>query len=164
MSNPPTCLAVDYGSTISTGAIDHLIGQKPVDPEAAAALRILHDDLGMSMILASNTQPNETRWPALQKAGIDHLFRLALLSYPLGVRILSELAKARISLAYVVAAAIWDGPSRPASMIPSSLRLAASTPAGQAVEGSACAPVRTVPSRDVSLRSVPRRSASLRSA
>jgi putative hydrolase of the HAD superfamily len=30
--------------------------------------------------------PCETRWPALQKAGIDHLFRVALLSYPLGVR------------------------------------------------------------------------------
>lgn len=41
MNNPPTCLAVDYGSTISTGTIDHLIGQKPVDPAAAAALRTL---------------------------------------------------------------------------------------------------------------------------
>jgi hypothetical protein len=53
MSNPPTCLAVDYGSTISTGTIDHLIGQKPVDPDAAAALRTLHDDHGLRIILAS---------------------------------------------------------------------------------------------------------------
>jgi FMN phosphatase YigB (HAD superfamily) len=30
--------------------------------------------------------PCETRWPALQKAGIDHLFSAALLSCPLGVR------------------------------------------------------------------------------
>ena len=88
MSNPPTCLAVDYGSTISTGTIDHLIGQKPVDPEAASALRALHDDHGLRIILASNTQPYETRWPALQKAGIDDLFSVVLLSYPLGVRIL----------------------------------------------------------------------------
>lgn len=86
MSNPLTCLAVDYGSTISAGAIDHLIGQKPVDPAAAAALRTLHDDLGLTIILASNTQPHETRWPALQKAGIDDLFSVVLLSYPLGVR------------------------------------------------------------------------------
>jgi FMN phosphatase YigB (HAD superfamily) len=35
---------------------------------------------------SSNTQPHETRWPALQKAGIDDLFSVALLSYPLGVR------------------------------------------------------------------------------
>ena len=86
MSNPSACLAVDYGSTISTGAIDHLIGQKPVDPAAAAALRILHDNHGLRIILASKTMPCETRWPALQKAGIDSLFSVALLSYPLGVR------------------------------------------------------------------------------
>jgi FMN phosphatase YigB (HAD superfamily) len=30
--------------------------------------------------------PCETRWPALQKAGIDSLFSVALLSYPLGIR------------------------------------------------------------------------------
>lgn len=86
MSNPLTCLVTDYGSTISADAIDHLIGQKPVDPAAAAALRTLHDGLGMRIILASNTMPCETRWPALQKAGIDALFSVALLSYPLGIR------------------------------------------------------------------------------
>lgn len=88
MSNPPTCLAVDYGSTISTGAIDQLIGQKPVDPAAAAALRTLHHGHGLRIVLASNTQPYETRWPALQKARIEGLFSVVLLSYPLGVRIL----------------------------------------------------------------------------
>jgi len=74
------------GGTISESTIDHLIGQKPVDPEAAAALRILHDDFGLRIILASNTAPGESRWPALQKAGIDDLFSAALLSSPLGVR------------------------------------------------------------------------------
>jgi len=78
-------IAVDYGGTISLDAVDHLIAQKPVDPAAAAALRVLHDDLGLCLILASNTTPGETRWPALQQAGIDGLFRAALLSYPLGV-------------------------------------------------------------------------------
>lgn len=79
-------VALDFGGTISGEAIDHLIGQKPVDPAAAAALRTLHDDHGLRIILASNTLPCETRWPALQQAGIDSLFSAALLSYPLGVR------------------------------------------------------------------------------
>lgn len=35
---------------------------------------------------SSNTAPGDSRWPALQKAGIDDLFSVALLSYPLGVR------------------------------------------------------------------------------
>jgi FMN phosphatase YigB (HAD superfamily) len=82
---PVAAMALDYGGTISAGTIDHLIGQKPVDPAAAAALRTLHDD-GLRLILASNTLPGETRWPALQKAGIDGLFCVALLSYPLGTR------------------------------------------------------------------------------
>ena len=79
-------IATDYGGSISVDRIDHLIGQKPVDPAAAAALRILHDDLGLRLVLASNTQPHETRWPALAKAGIDDLFRVVLPSYALGVR------------------------------------------------------------------------------
>jgi hypothetical protein len=28
-------IALDYGGTISAGAIDHVLGQKPVDPAAA---------------------------------------------------------------------------------------------------------------------------------
>lgn len=79
-------IALDYGGTISLDTVDHLIAQKPVDPSAAAALRILGEDLGLPLILASNTLPCETRWPALQQAGIAGLFRAALLSYPLGVR------------------------------------------------------------------------------
>jgi len=84
--NLVSVIATDYGRTISLDRIDHMIGQKPVDPEAAAALRVLHDDLGLGLVLASNTQPHETRWPALQQAGIDGLFSAAVLSYPLGVR------------------------------------------------------------------------------
>jgi HAD superfamily hydrolase (TIGR01549 family) len=79
-------VALDFGGTISLDRIDHLIRQKPVDPAAAAALRILHEDLGLRIILGSNTQPHETRWPALQKAGIDDLFSVVLTSYALGVR------------------------------------------------------------------------------
>jgi FMN phosphatase YigB (HAD superfamily) len=85
VSKLPACIAFDFGSTISAGAIDHTIGQKPVDPEAAPVLRTLHDR-GRRILIASNTQPGETRWPALQKAGIDDLVSAALLSYPLGVR------------------------------------------------------------------------------
>lgn len=79
-------MALDYGGTMSLERIDHLLGQKPVDPAAATALRVLHDDLGLRLILASNTLPCETRWPALEQAGIDDLFCVVLLSYPLGVR------------------------------------------------------------------------------
>ena len=84
--NLVSVIATDYGGTISLDRLDHLLGQKPVDPAAAAALRVLHDDLGIGLVLASNTQPHETRWPALQQAGIDGLFSAAVLSYPLGVR------------------------------------------------------------------------------
>jgi hydroxymethylpyrimidine pyrophosphatase-like HAD family hydrolase len=66
-------VALDYGGTISADSIDHVIGQKPVDPAAATALRALHDGRGLRLILASNTMPCETRWPALQQAGIDRL-------------------------------------------------------------------------------------------
>lgn len=83
---PVKVLAVDYGGTLSRESIDHLLGEKPVDPAAAAALRVLHDDLGLRLILASNTLPCERRWPALAAAGIDGLFCCALLSYPLGTR------------------------------------------------------------------------------
>jgi FMN phosphatase YigB (HAD superfamily) len=78
-------LATDYGNTLTLNAIDHLLGEKPVDPAAAEALRTLNE-YGINLLVASNTTPGEPRWPALQKAGIDGLFRVALLSYPLGVR------------------------------------------------------------------------------
>ncbi|GAA4232267.1 hypothetical protein GCM10022254_31690 [Actinomadura meridiana] len=84
--NTPDCLVTDFGSTISADHVDHELGQKPVDPAAATALRTMHDRHGMRLVLASNTLPGETRWPALQKAGIDDLFAVALLSYPLAVR------------------------------------------------------------------------------
>lgn len=84
--NLVSVIATDYGGTISLDRLDHVLGQKPVDPAAAATLRVLHDDLGLGLVLASNTQPHETRWPALQQAGIDSLFSAAVLSYPLGVR------------------------------------------------------------------------------
>ncbi|MGH3326890.1 MAG: hypothetical protein ACRDPT_03665 [Streptomycetales bacterium] len=48
------CVALDYRGTTSTATIDEKLGQKPVDPAAAAALRILVDDLGVALVLASN--------------------------------------------------------------------------------------------------------------
>jgi FMN phosphatase YigB (HAD superfamily) len=83
---PVRAIALDYGGTITLDAIDHLLGEKPVDPQAATALHVLHDDLGIPLLLTSNTLPGEKRWPALQQAGIDRLFRVALLSYPLGTK------------------------------------------------------------------------------
>ncbi len=46
-------VALDFGGTISAEYIDHVIGQKPVDPAAATALRALHDRHGLRLILAA---------------------------------------------------------------------------------------------------------------
>jgi FMN phosphatase YigB (HAD superfamily) len=81
---PVASIATDYGNTLTLNEIDHLLGEKPVDPAAADALRTLHG-YGINLLVASNTTPGEKRWPALQQAGVSHLFRAALLSYPLGV-------------------------------------------------------------------------------
>ncbi|WP_433338199.1 HAD family hydrolase [Spirillospora sp. CA-294931] len=63
--------------------MDHILGQKPVDPDAARALHELAR-LDMRLVLASNTLPGESRWPALQAAGVEELFTVALLSHALG--------------------------------------------------------------------------------
>lgn len=80
-----TCLALDYGSTISASREDHVLGQTGVDPEAAAALHELAGR-GFRLLLATNATAAETRWPALQAAGVHELFAVALISYSLGVR------------------------------------------------------------------------------
>ena len=41
--NLVSVIATDYGGTISLDRLDHLLGQKPVDPAAAATLRVLHE-------------------------------------------------------------------------------------------------------------------------
>jgi FMN phosphatase YigB (HAD superfamily) len=68
---------------LTLNEIDHLLGEKPVDPAAADALRTLHE-YGINLLVASDTTPGEKRRPALQQAGVDGLFRVALLSYPWG--------------------------------------------------------------------------------
>lgn len=78
-------IALDYGGTISTDREDHVIGQKGVDREAAAALHELAD-LGVRLLLATNANAAETRWPALQMAGVHELFAVGLISYSLNVR------------------------------------------------------------------------------
>ena len=62
-----------------------MIGQKGVDPRAAAALHELAA-LGFRLILATNASAAETRWPALQLAGVHELFAVGLVSYSLNVR------------------------------------------------------------------------------
>ncbi|MFC5183452.1 HAD family hydrolase [Actinomadura harenae] len=77
-------VAFDYGGTISAPEINRIIGQKPLDLTAVEPLHRLHT-MGIRLILASNTIHIETRWPALQMAGVEHLFTAALLSDSLGV-------------------------------------------------------------------------------
>ena len=79
-----SAIAFDYGGTLATGPIDHLLGQRPVDLEVTGALRTLYQT-GVRLLLASNSLPSETRWPALQKAEVDGYFSAAVLSYPLGL-------------------------------------------------------------------------------
>lgn len=78
-------VALDFGGTISTDREDHVIAQKGVDSMAADALHDL-DRLGLRLVLASNALAGETRWPALQAAGVHELIKVALISYSLGVR------------------------------------------------------------------------------
>jgi FMN phosphatase YigB (HAD superfamily) len=78
-------IALDFGGTLSTSRENHVIGQKGVDPQAAAALHDLAR-LGLRLILATNATAAETRWPALQLAGVHELFQVALISYSLNVR------------------------------------------------------------------------------
>lgn len=77
-------IALDFGSTISTDREDHVLGQKGVDPRAAAALHELAV-LGLRLVLATNSTAAETRWPALQAAGVHELFAVGLISYSLNV-------------------------------------------------------------------------------
>lgn len=83
-------VALDFGGTISLDRIDHVIGQKPVDRQRQRLRRCASftTTSGCTSFWRLNNQPHESRWPALQQAEIDHLFTAAVLSYPLGVRIL----------------------------------------------------------------------------
>ena len=67
--NLVSVIATDYGGTISLDRLDHVLGQKPVDPAAAAALRILHDDLGMRLVLGSNTSRTRPGGPRCSRPG-----------------------------------------------------------------------------------------------
>lgn len=78
-------VALDFGGTISASREDHLLGQKGVDPEAAVALHEIAA-LGLRLVLATNATAAETRWPALQQAGVHELFAVGLISYSLNVR------------------------------------------------------------------------------
>lgn len=80
----PRAVVVDYGGTIATGQPDAALGERLVDTEAAAALRVLHGR-GLRLILASNTVPEQTRWTPMRIAGVAELFAAALLSASLGV-------------------------------------------------------------------------------
>lgn len=78
-------IALDFDSTISSDHEDHVIGQKGVEPRAASALHELAG-LGMRLLLGTNTTAAETRWPALQMAGVHELFAVVLASYSLNVK------------------------------------------------------------------------------
>src|SRR5690606_2858685 len=63
---------------------DPKLGQRPVTPAAAKALRELHE-LGFRLVLASNTLPGQSRWAALKQAGVEDLFAAVVESQGIGV-------------------------------------------------------------------------------
>lgn len=82
--HPIRTVATDFGGTISGPRVLHRLGQKPLDPEAAETIRWLHLQ-GLRLLLVSNSLPCETRWPALEEAGVADLFAVVLASHALGV-------------------------------------------------------------------------------
>lgn len=81
---PPRYIAFDVGGTLTEPGYDPEHGQKPITRDAVLVLHALHA-AGMELLLASNTLPEETRWPVLEEAGVDHLFMGGLLSASLRV-------------------------------------------------------------------------------
>jgi predicted HAD superfamily phosphohydrolase YqeG len=67
------CCLIDYGGTLTSidGPIDPALRMRPVTREAAAALHMLRYDLGLQLVLRSNTRP----------AGVDHVFTAILQSH-----------------------------------------------------------------------------------
>ncbi|MFF0577607.1 HAD family hydrolase [Streptosporangium saharense] len=82
----PLAAGLDYGSTLTNKAspYDLNIGMRPVDPRVLPVLYRMHE-AGISLVLASNTRPDQDRRIALQQAGILHLFAVILESARLGV-------------------------------------------------------------------------------
>jgi hypothetical protein len=80
----PRVVVTDIGGTIATGPVDPSLGQRPIDLDAADALRALHAQ-GVAVMVASNTTAEETRWPALHAARLGGVVKVALLSAALGV-------------------------------------------------------------------------------
>ncbi|MEV4079144.1 HAD family hydrolase [Nonomuraea fuscirosea] len=79
-----TALCLDYSRTITACDICPTLGQRPVSPDAAATLRILHG-LGLPLALISNTKPGQCRRQALRAAGVLPLFSAVIESEKIGV-------------------------------------------------------------------------------
>jgi FMN phosphatase YigB (HAD superfamily) len=79
------CVALDYGGALTVAMAEHdrVLGMRPITAEAAAALHQLYE-LGLRLILASNTLPGQDRRPALVQAGVRHLFSHLVQSDQLG--------------------------------------------------------------------------------
>ena len=81
-----THVALDYGGTLTSGhdPICPHLRMRPVTPAAADAVGRLAD-VGITLVLVSNTRPGQDRRPALKAAGILHLFARVYLSHETGL-------------------------------------------------------------------------------
>lgn len=76
-------LMFDVGGTLTADVVDPDLGQKPIDGRAARTLARLHER-GYALLIVSNTMENQTRWPALDAAGLRRCIKAALLSHAVG--------------------------------------------------------------------------------
>ena len=79
------CVALGYGGTLDDRTKPKIDGSYPV---ADACVPVLHTlvSAGITLVLSSNTIPGEHRWPALNAAGVAHLFAARLCSASIGRR------------------------------------------------------------------------------
>lgn len=85
MTTNVKAVAVDYGGTIDDRSRPRdSAGNRPVDPSCIAPLRVLRQ-LGLILIVSTNTEGGQHRRAALETAGIGGLFRAVLASDCIGL-------------------------------------------------------------------------------
>ncbi|MFI0350938.1 HAD family hydrolase [Actinomadura sp. 9N407] len=83
MGGPITCVALDYGDTLGTGTFDPDLGMRLITPAAQGVVLELVKDLGLRLLVASNTRPDQDRRLALGRARLSSRFAEVLQSHEL---------------------------------------------------------------------------------
>jgi putative hydrolase of the HAD superfamily len=78
------CVAFDWGGTLDDPASELVGGSHQIDPACIPTLRELVN-LGLVLVLSSETQPHQDRYAPLIAAKVDVLFRAVVTSSRLGI-------------------------------------------------------------------------------